>query len=273
VPVFVDINRDDLNIDVSEIEKAITPATCAIMPVHIYGNPCDVSGIEELAHKHRLKVIYDAAHCFGVQIEDRSVLNWGDLSVLSLHATKVFSCIEGGAIICHDIETKKRLDGLKNTGIGSDHELVGYGLNAKMNELQAAYGLVHLKYIEKVIEGRKAATSIYTELLTRTPGIRIIAGPQGIKTNYTYFPILIDTSVFGATRDEVLKHLALYNIQAKTYFHPLVTSYPEFGQHRKRPIPNSEEAAKNILCLPLYHDITRGEIERVVDILLNSGNF
>jgi len=271
-PVFVDVNEEDFNIDPYEIEKAITPATSAILPVHIYGNPCNVEKIEALAGKYNLKVIYDAAHCFGVKKEGSSLLNRGDRSVLSLHATKVFSCIEGGAVICHDLKTKNLIDSLRNSGIGPDRELTGFGLNAKMNEFQAAYGLVHLKYIDQVIEGRKKATLRYRELLSGIPGLRVITEPENVETNYTYLPVVIDPDVFGSTRDEAARNLELNNIQAKTYFHPLVTSYPLFSGHKKRPFSVAGKIADNILCLPLYHDITGEEINRVVDVITGSKN-
>ncbi len=271
-PVFVDINEEDLNIDPYEIEKAITPATSAILPVHIYGNPCNVEKIEALAVKYNLKVIYDAAHCFGVKKEGSSLLNRGDLSVLSLHATKVFNCIEGGAVICHDLKTKNLIDGLRNSGIGPDGELTGFGLNAKMNEFQAAYGLVHLKYIDQVTEGRKKATLRYRELLSGIPGLRVITEPENVEPNYTYLPVVIDPDIFGTARDEVARHLELNNIQAKTYFHPLVSSYPLFSGHEKKSFPVAGKTADNILCLPLYHDITGEEIDRVVGVITGSKN-
>ncbi len=269
-PVFVDINEEDLNINTEEIEKAFTPDTCAILPVHIYGNPCDTDKIGALAGKYQLKVIYDAAHCFGIKKNGTSLLNRGDLSTLSLHATKVFSCIEGGAVVCHDPDTKNLTDGLKNSGIGINRELTGFGLNAKMNEFQAAYGLVCLKYIDQIIGKRKTATIKYRELLSGIPGLRLITEPENVEPNYTYLPVLIDPDIFGATRDELARSLELDNIQAKTYFHPLVTSYPQFGRYVKRSLPVAGKTADNILCLPLFHDITDEEISRVVKVIKRS---
>lgn len=264
-PVFVDINETDLNINISEIERAITPNTTAILPVHIFGNPCNVDSINQLAQKHNLKVVYDAAHCFGVQLNGTSLCNFGDLSVLSFHATKVFNTIEGGAIICHDEATKKYIDALKNTGLSPGYKLAGYGLNAKMNEIQSAFGLVQLKYVDKVIESRKAVALKYRELLENVKGLRLINDKKCVKHNYTYFPVIINPEEVGASRDELLFHLKSKNIFARKYFHPLITDYPEFNIYKTSDLSIAREIADNVLCLPLFHDISFDEQTAVVD--------
>lgn len=263
-PVFADIGEPDLNIDTSEIEKMITPNTGAILPVHIFGNPCDVGIIDFLARKHNLKVIYDAAHCFGVELNGESICNFGDLSVLSFHATKVFNSFEGGAIICHDEITKKHIDALKNTGLGADHRLVGYGFNAKMNEFQAAYGLLQLKYVDRVIAFRKGVALKYRELLKDVPGLRMLDEIKFVKYNYSYFPVIIDPDQFGATRDEVAAYLETKNIFARKYFHPLVSDLPEFDMYKKSDMAVAKKIADNVLCLPLCHDLSIEEIEIIV---------
>jgi dTDP-4-amino-4,6-dideoxygalactose transaminase len=266
-PVFVDINDNDLNINPEEIEKAITPATCAILPVHIFGSPCDAEKIENIAHKHNLKVIYDAAHCFGVKLNCETICNCGDMSVISFHATKVFNTIEGGAVVCRDEGTKKQLDALKNTGLNGGYNLLGYGLNAKMNEVQSAFGLAQLKYINDVILQRKAANRKYRELLDGIQGLRLIPEAENVDYNYSFFPVLIDPVEFGATRDDVADLLMDKRIFTKKYFHPLVSHQAEFSMFNSRPVPVAERAAENILCLPLFHDIKVEEIRFVADVL------
>lgn len=266
-PVFVDINENDLNINISEIERAITPNTTAILPVHIFGNPCNIDAINQLTQKHNLKVVYDAAHCFGVQLNETSLCNFGDLSVLSFHATKVFNTVEGGAIICHDKATKNYIDALKNSGQTPDYRLAGYGLNAKMNEIQSAFGLVELKYVDKVIAYRKTATLKYRELLENVKGLRLINDKKCVKHNYTYFPIIINPEEFGASRDELLFHLKSKNIFARKYFHPLITDYPEFNIYKTSDLSVARKISDNVLCLPLFHDISFNEQTAVVDAI------
>jgi len=264
-PVFVDINETDFNINVSEIERAITPDTSAILPVHLFGNPCNVHRINQLAKKYNLKVLYDAAHCFGVELNGESICNFGDLSVLSFHATKVFNTFEGGAIICHDGITKKYIDSLKNTGLNSGHKLAGYGVNAKLNEIQSAFGLVQLKYVDKVIAYRKAVSLKYRELLKDIKGMRMVSESEFVKYNYTYFPVVISPDKFGASRDEVVAYLEKKKIFTRKYFYPLVSDFPEFSIYKTKDLAVAEEIAVNIICLPLYHDITIDEINSVVD--------
>jgi dTDP-4-amino-4,6-dideoxygalactose transaminase len=264
-PVFVDINETDFNIDIAEVERAITPATSAILPVHVFGNPCDVARIDDLAKKYKLKVLYDAAHCFGVELNGESVCNRGDLSVLSFHATKVFNCLEGGAIICHDKMTKKYIDALKNTGMDHAHNLAGYGMNAKLNEMQSAFGIIQLKYIDSIIDSRKAATFKYRDLLKDVKGIRMPEEKKFVKYNFTYFPIVINEVEFGVSRDEVAACLEGQRIFTRKYFYPLVSNFPEFSKYKTRDLPVAENIAGSILCLPLFHDISSEEISAVVD--------
>ena len=264
-PVFTDIDEKDLNIDVSGIERAITPETSAILPVHLFGNPCNVEKISRLAQKYKLKVVYDAAHCFGVEIGGQSICSFGDLSVLSFHATKVFNSFEGGAIICHDERAKTHIDSLKNTGLDAGRRLAGYGLNAKMNEIQSAFGLVQLKYIDKVIAFRKAATLKYRELLEDVRGLRMPGEMEFVKYNYTYFPVIINPAEFGSSRDELVAYLEKRNIFPRKYFYPLVSDFPEFSIYKTRDLPVAHKIAENIICLPLYHDITTDEITFVVN--------
>jgi dTDP-4-amino-4,6-dideoxygalactose transaminase len=211
-PVFVDIEQHSFNLDPERIEAAITPETTAIMPVHIYGNPCNVKRIQEIADTYNLKVIYDAAHAFGVKIDGESILNFGDLSVLSFHATKVFNTFEGGAIVCHDKKTKERIDFLKNFGISGETTIVGPGMNAKMNEVQAAFGILQLKHVDEYIEKRKKLTEEYRKRLKGIKGISFGEDIKGVRHNYPYFPILIDKKVYGKSRDEV------YEILKTQYF-------------------------------------------------------
>ncbi|MCD4732325.1 MAG: DegT/DnrJ/EryC1/StrS family aminotransferase [Bacteroidales bacterium] len=266
--VFVDINESDLNINIAEIEKAITPKTSAILPVHIFGNPCHVEAMEELARKYNLKVLYDAAHCFGVEINGRSVCDFGDLSVLSFHATKVFNTMEGGAIISHDKETKVFIDALKNSGKEPGYKFAGYGFNAKMNDLQSAFGLVQLKYIDGFIDHRKSAVIKYRELLKNVNGLRFMEELENVKYNYSYFPIIIDPEEFGATRDELLFHLENRNIKTRKYFHPLVTDFPEFKIFKKGDLSIAKKIADNILCLPLFHELNIDEQVAVTESII-----
>ncbi len=263
-PVFADISETDLNIDPSSIEKAITPETCAILPVHIFGTPCDVGMIDELAKKYDLKVVYDSAHCFGVEIGGNSVCNYGDLSILSFHATKVFNTFEGGAIVCHDDATKTYIDTLKNNGLDRDFQLTGYGVNGKLNEMQSAFGLCQLKYVDDIIAMRKAVTLKYRELLSDIKGLKMLPDREGVKLNYSYFPVLIDPEEFGAGRDELHDYLKNRNIVTRKYFSPLVSDSPEFKMYKTVGLPVAEKIANSILCLPLFHDISDDQIKTVV---------
>jgi dTDP-4-amino-4,6-dideoxygalactose transaminase len=269
-PVFVDINETNFNITTVNIEKAITPGTCAIVPVHIFGNPCDMAGIEKIAKKYHLKVIYDAAHCFGVTLNGTSVCNFGDLTILSFHATKSFHSFEGGAVVCHDKKMKDKLDALRNNGLSPDTSLMGFGLNAKMNEMQAAFGLLQLKYVDEAISNRKKAADKYRKLLENINGIYLQKQEQGIEYNYTYFPVLIDRDKFGISRDELVEVLIKNDIFSKTYFYPLVSSYELFSKFKKHSLQVAEKVASNIICLPLYAEMEDAEILKVAKTINNS---
>jgi len=271
-PVFADINSDDFNIDISKIEKLITPDTCAILPVHIFGNPCNLDGLNELAKKYKLKLIYDAAHCFGVEQNGVSICNYGDLSVLSFHATKVFNTIEGGAVFSHDKKSKDLIDALANSGKLPEYQFAGFGLNAKLNEVQSAYGIVLLDYMDQYISQRKIAVERYRELLRNLKGIQFLSEKENITYNYSYFPVLVNSEDFGATRDELAKYLFDCNIQTKKYFHPLITDYPEFKDCKSGQLTNARSIADTILCLPMFHDITIEEQHAVVSSILELQN-
>ncbi|MBI9057170.1 MAG: DegT/DnrJ/EryC1/StrS family aminotransferase [Labilibaculum sp.] len=268
-PVFVDIDTVYGNLNPDLIEAAITPETTAILPVHVYGNPCKVEAIQNLADIYGLKVIYDAAHAFGVKLKNSSVLNYGDLSILSFHATKVFNTIEGGAIISHDLKTKKRIDFLKNFGIADETTVVAPGINAKMNELQAAYGMLQLKYFDTAIDGRKHITDKYKEGLEDIAGIRFLNEATNVDYNYSYFPIFVDELEFGRSRDDVFEELKKYDIYGRRYFYPLIS---EFSAYRGLPSAKGLDVAydlsRQVICLPLYPDLADEVVETIVSIIL-----
>ena len=269
-PVFVDIEPDFYTLDPAKIEAAITPKTTAIMPVHVYGNPCRLEEIEHIAKKYGLRVIYDAAHAFGVEINGNSINNFGDLSVLSFHATKVFNTIEGGAIISHDAAMKKHIDHLKNFGFEDEVTVVGPGINAKMNEIQAAYGLLQLKTIDESIHKRKIITQKYREALDGTPGISFLADIPGVKHNYAYFPILVEKDSSGITRDELYNMLKKNNIYARRYFYPLISQFPPYKNlksAKKKNLPVAHDITSKVLCLPIYPTLNTIEIDRVYKII------
>ena len=269
-PVFVDIEPDYFNLDVAKIEAAITPQTTAIMPVHVYGNPCNVDQIQKIADTYGLKVIYDAAHAFGVNIEGKSVLNFGDLSILSFHSTKVFNTIEGGAIICHDEKTKQRIDYLKNFGIADEVTVVAPGINAKMNELQAAYGMLQLKYVDSNILKRKLITERYREQLKNVNGIHILDDINNVRHGYSYLPILVNTKEYGSTRDELFDKLKDNNIIGRRYFYPLISEFPTYrGLPSANPsnLPVAEKIASQVLCLPIYPDLSFDIVDRICSII------
>lgn len=269
-PVFVDIEPEYLNLDPAKIEAAITPETTAIMPVHVYGNPCKFNEIQRIADKHGLKVIYDAAHAFGVKINANSVLNYGDLSVLSFHATKVYSTIEGGAIICHTEEMKHHIDNLKNFGFRGETVVEEPGINAKLNEVQAAYGLLQLKYVDGFISRRKEITALYRTLLKNIAGIRFMEDMEGITHGYSYFPILIDKEKFGKSRDEVYEMLKENNIFARRYFYPLISNFEPYNMLASSMPDNLAVATKadeDVLCLPIYVELEDNVICTIVDII------
>lgn len=269
-PVFVDIDPVYGNIDPIKIEAAITPKTTAIMPVHVYGNPADVDKIEEIADIYGLKVIYDAAHAFGVNKENNSILNFGDLSVLSFHATKAFNTVEGGAIICNDEKTKNRIDNLKNFGFSDETTVVAPGINAKMNELQAAYGLLQLKSFEKLTEQRKMIANTYRELLKDVKGVRCLHDIENVRHNYSYFPIFIDSEKYPLTRDELYFKLKDNNIYGRRYFYPLISEFPTYrGLPSSNPanLINASKITNEVICLPIYPDLKLEVIEEIVNLI------
>lgn len=269
-PVFVDIEPNYLNINPAKIEAAITSSTTAIMPVHVYGNPCYMDEIKQIADKHGLKVIYDAAHAFGVKKDGLSVLNAGDLSVLSFHATKVFSTIEGGAIVSHTEEMKHHIDNLKNFGFRGETVVEEPGINAKMNELQAAYGLLQLKYVDEFIAKRKAITEHYRILLENIPGIRFMQDISGVQHVYSYFPILIDENQYGLSRDGLYEKLKKQDILGRRYFYPLISSFEPYRQlpsSRPENLPVATQNAENVLCLPIYPNLDFSDVERICNLI------
>ena len=269
-PIFVDIEPEFLNLDPNKIEEAITEKTTAIMPVHVYGNPCKMDEIQQIADKHNLKVIYDAAHAFGVKQNDVSILNYGDLSVLSFHATKVYSTIEGGAIVCHSQEMKHRIDNLKNFGFRGETVVEEPGINAKLNEVQAAYGLLQLKYVDDFIEKRKKITELYRELLKDVQGISFLNDMENVSHCYSYFPILIDKEKYRMSRDELYEKLKSNNILGRRYFYPLISdfdSYKHLSSATKENLPIAIKMANQVLCLPIYVELDIDSIKKIVSIV------
>lgn len=268
-PVFVDIDPATCNIDPEKIEEAITPHTSAIMPVHCYGNPCDVDRIQQIADIYGLKIIYDAAHAFGVTHRGESLLKHGDLSVLSFHATKVFNTFEGGAIVCPDAKTKQRIDYLKNFGHAGEITVVAPGINGKMNEVQAAFGLLQLKYIDEAIEKRHETDILYRELLADTPGIKCLEQRSDTIPNYSYLPIFVDSD-YPISRDELYEKLREHNIYARRYFYPLITDFPMYRglpSANRVNLPTATDMANKVLCLPIYPDLSDTQATKVAKII------
>jgi dTDP-4-amino-4,6-dideoxygalactose transaminase len=271
-PVFCDVDPATYNLDPLKIEAAITPKTTAIMPVHVYGNPCNVTAIQEIAGTYGLKVIYDACHAFGVSLNGNSILNFGDLSVLSFHATKVFTTFEGGAIICHDETIKKRIDFLKNFGFAGETTVVAPGINAKMNEFQAALGVLQLKYIDQSIQKRKEIAEFYRQHLRSLPGISFFEDMPEVRHNYQYFPVVIEKELFGKPRDQVYDTFKNQNIFSRRYFYPLISQFPTYrGLDSAQPdnLPVAEDITQKVLCLPIYPGLSKKSLKLIVDILSN----
>ena len=298
-PVFVDIDPKTGNIDPEKIEAAITPRTTAIMPVHCYGKPCDVRRIKEIADCYGLKVIYDAAHAFGleipkhqadykvafaeasnalepssetkhVEVETESILNWGDMSTLSFHATKVYNTIEGGAMVMPDEVTKKRIDFLKNFGFANEVTVVGPGINSKMDEMRAAYGLLNLMQVEAAIEARRQVALKYRAALRSVEGITFFEDMPGVKHNYSYFPIFVDERKYGMSRDVLYAKMKEANVLGRRYFYPLISEFSTYrGLESANPanLPNAHRMANSVLCLPMHHDLSEEDIQRVVDLI------
>ncbi|WNW11170.1 dTDP-4-amino-4,6-dideoxy-D-glucose aminotransferase VioA [Pseudomonas sp. DTU_2021_1001937_2_SI_NGA_ILE_001] len=270
-PVFVDIDPHTYNLAPERIEEAITPATTAIMPVHCYGIPCDVDRIQQIADRYGLKVIYDAAHAFGVQHQGESLLRHGDLSVLSFHATKVFNTFEGGAIISPDAKTKQRIDYLKNFGFADEVTVVAPGINGKMSEVNAAFGLVQLRHIDQALLRRQRIDERYREVLASIPGIRIVWESRE-KHNYAYFPVLV-TPEFPISRDALYQRMRDDNILARRYFYPLISTFPMYrGLDSARPdrLPVATELSQQILCLPIFDGLDDAQFDRIIQVIVTA---
>lgn len=269
-PVFVDIDPDTGNIDPDKIEAAITPKTTAIMPVHVYGKPCDTKRIQEIADKYGLKVIYDAAHAFGVEVNGESILNAGDMSTLSFHATKVYNTIEGGAMIMHDAKTKQRIDYLKNFGFAGETTVVAPGINSKMDEMRSAYGLLNLRQVDTAIEARHQVAIKYRKALRPVDGITFFDDMPGVRHNYSYFPIFVDVKNYGMTRDELYFKMKEQGVLGRRYFYPLIS---EFSTYRSLPsstrenLLNAYKMADEVICLPMHHGLTEEDIQRVLNVI------
>ncbi len=270
-PVFVDIDSATGNIDPDKIEAAITPQTTAIMPVHVYGKPCDTKRIQEIADKYGLKVIYDAAHAFGVKVNGESILKAGDMSTLSFHATKVYNTLEGGALIMHDETTKKRIDYLKNFGFAGETEVIAPGINSKVDEVRAAYGILNLRQVDDAIEARHQVAIKYRNALKDIDGITFMEDMSGVKHNYSYFPIFVDADRYGMTRDELYFKMKGQNVLGRRYFYPLIS---EFSTYRGLPssvkenLPNAHKMADSVICLPMHHEISEEDMERILNTII-----
>lgn len=270
-PVFVDIDPATGNIDPDKIEAAITPKTTAIMPVHVYGKPCDTKRIQDIADKYGLKVIYDAAHAFGVKVDGESILNAGDMSTLSFHATKVYNTIEGGALVMHDEQTKKRIDYLKNFGFAGETEVVAPGINSKMDEVRAAYGLLNLKQVDASIEARHQVAIRYREALRNVEGITFFDDMQGVTHNYSYFPIFVDAEKYGMTRDELYFKMKEQNVLGRRYFYPLISDFSTYrglSSANSENLPQAHKMANSVICLPMHHELSKEDVERVIGLII-----
>jgi len=270
-PVFVDIDPSTGDIDPDRIERAITPKTTAIMPVHVYGKPCKVDEIQAIADKYGLKVIYDAAHAFGVEVNGESILNAGDMSTLSFHATKVFNTIEGGAMVMHEAKTKQRIDYLKNFGFAGETEVVAPGINSKMDEMRSAYGLLNLKQVDAAIEARHQVAVKYREALRDVEGISFWDDMPGVKHNYSYFPIFVDARRYGMTRDELYFKMKERGVLGRRYFYPLIcefSTYRSLESSTRENLPNAYKMADEVICLPMHHLLDEEDINRILNCIV-----
>lgn len=283
IPVFVDIDPATGNMNPDKIEEAITPATTCIMPVHCYGKPCDTKRIQEIANKHGLKVIYDAAHAFGVEVPAEQyglkaydekglagIMNAGDVSTLSFHATKVYNTIEGGALVVHNKEMKRKIDNLKNFGIIDEVTVDEPGINGKMDEMRSAYGLLNLKLVDDAIKARNKVAIAYRNALRLVSGISFFDDMPGVRHNYSYFPIFINSEKYGMTRDDLYYKMKENNVLSRRYFYPLINNFPAFSvldSAAKKNLPIGNKMADEVLCLPMHHALTHEEIGRIVDII------
>ena len=270
-PVFVDIDPATCNLDPDKIEAAITDKTTAIMPVHCYGIPCDTGKIQAIADKHGLKIIYDAAHAFGVQVNGESILKAGDMATLSFHATKVFNTVEGGALVCHDAETKKQIDFLKNFGFNGETEVVAPGINSKMDEIRSAYGLLNLKQVDKAIEARHKVADYYRQALRSVKGVKVFEDMPDVRHNYSYFPILINAEEYGMSRDELYFKMKDDNVLGRRYFYPLISTFDTYNNlESSNPanLPVATRIADEVICLPMYYGLTEEDLERVLNCIV-----
>ena len=270
-PVFVDIDPSNCGIDPDKIEAAITPKTTAIMPVHCYGKPCDTERIQAIADKYGLKVIYDAAHAFGVEVNGESILNKGDMSTLSFHATKVYNTIEGGALVMHDEQTKKRIDYLKNFGFAGETEVVAPGINSKMDEVRAAYGLLNLRQVDACIDARRQVAVRYRDALRDVKGICFFDDMPGVRHNYSYFPIFVNAEEYGMTRDELYFKLKEHNILGRRYFYPLISTFSTYrglSSATADNLPNATRIANEVICLPMHHELSEKDLNRILDVII-----
>ena len=269
-PVFCDIDPVTFNLDPDKIERLLTSKTSAILPVHVYGYPCDVGNIEYIADTYGLKVIYDACHAFDVKFEGNSILNFGDLSVLSFHATKIFTTMEGGAIVTSDEKVKRRIDYLKNFGIFDETTVIGPGINGKMNEAQAALGLLQLNHVAENTTKRKRITEWYRTRLGDMPGLKFMEDLPGVKHNYCYFPIFIDEDEFSVSRDELFSLLRSNDIICRRYFHPLISTFPIYRELKSaQKLPVAQKASEQVICLPLYPNLSENMVDKICDIIRN----
>ena len=269
-PVFVDIEEDTCGMDPAKIEAAITSNTVAIMPVHCYGKPCKTEQIDAIAKKYGIKVIYDAAHAFGVRVNGESILNAGDISTLSFHATKVYNTVEGGALVCHSKEMKEKIDHLKNFGFEDEVTVVAPGINGKMDEVRAAYGLLNLKHVDAAIKARHQVADAYRAALKNVKGIRFFDDMAGVRHNYSYFPIFVDAEQYGMTRDELYEKMKAVNVYGRRYFYPLITAfdpYKDYPSADPENLPVATKIASQVICLPMHHALSAEDVERVLKVL------
>lgn len=270
-PVFVDIEEDTCGMDPGKIEAAITENTVAIMPVHCYGKPCKADQIDAIAKKYGLKVIYDAAHAFGVNVNGESILKAGDISTLSFHATKVYNTIEGGALVCHSAEMKHQIDNLKNFGFRGEVTVEAPGINGKMDEVRAAYGLLNLKQVDAAIEARKKVADAYRTALKDVKGIRYFDDMAGVRHNYSYFPIFVDAEQYGMTRDELYEKMKSSNVYGRRYFYPLITAfdpYKDYPSAAPENLPVATKIANQVICLPMHHALSEEDVERILKVII-----
>jgi len=266
-PVFVDVDPLTGNMDPEKIEAAITPKTTAIMPVHVYGQPCDTKRIQEIADTYGLKVIYDAAHAFGVEKDGVSVINAGDMATLSFHATKVYNTIEGGALVCHDAQTKQRIDYIKNFGFANETTVVAPGINGKMDEIRSAYGLLSLKYVDEAIEKRRKVAICYRKILKNIQGIRYFDDVEGVKHNYSYFPIFVSEREYGMSRDALYEKMKNVGVYGRRYFYPLISTFSTYkglASSNRENLPVAYRMADEVICLPMHHVLSSDDIDRII---------